>query len=329
MRHVPFDLLPDPAGLTKPRNGKSELEHARDHYKDPFDPKAGSYDFTAYKEGDVKERLESLFHGKCAYCETVYASTAPVDIEHYRPKGAVEGDPQHLGYWWLAMAWSNLLPSCIDCNRRRKQVLPDDTASLAKLDAKTRTFTSSQVALAGKKDLFPIGGTRAYRESEAISGEEPLLLHPRETDPDEHLTFHVDPLSLIGLVVPKALAGAPQPGVDPDEPHVSRRGAVSIQVYGLNRLGLVQERTRILRRLGFLESMSLEIGGVIEDLAAHADPSVQNATRRLRLLREQLLGEMKAMAVEDAPYSAMVKAWIAGFIARLKNPPAPPGDDHI
>jgi len=33
---------------------------------------------------------------------------------------------------------------------------------------------------------------------------------------------------------------------------------------------------------------------------------------------------MKAMAADDAPYSAMVKAWIAEFIQRLKHPPLPP-----
>ncbi len=327
MRHVPFDALPEPAGLSKQRHGKTELELAREHYKDPFDPKSGSYDFAAYKEGDVKERLEALFHGKCAYCETVYASSAPVDIEHYRPKGAVEGDDKHLGYWWLAMAWSNLLPSCIDCNRRRKQVLPAETTSLVKLDARTRTFSASHVALAGKKDLFPIEGTRAYHESDATTGERALLIHPRESDPGVDLMFHVDPLSLIGLALPKPLMGAPPPGADPDAPHVSRRGAVSIQVYGLNRLGLVQERTRILRRLGFLESMSVEIAWITQELEGHADEKVKAAGRRLTLLREQLLDEMKAMGADDAPHSAMVKAWIGGFILRLKNPPAPPPAD--
>ena len=26
------------------------------------------------------------------------------------------------GYWWLAAAWKNLLPSCPPCNQRRRQV---------------------------------------------------------------------------------------------------------------------------------------------------------------------------------------------------------------
>ncbi|MEF9674035.1 hypothetical protein QNM99_25505 [Pseudomonas sp. PCH446] len=47
-----------------------------------------------------------------------------MDVEHYRPKGAVSEDASHPGYWWVAMDWDNLLPSCIDCNRKRKQVTP-------------------------------------------------------------------------------------------------------------------------------------------------------------------------------------------------------------
>ena len=47
----------------------------------------------------MKRRLDLLFHGKCAYCETFYSASAPVDVEHYRPKGAVSEDPSHPGYY--------------------------------------------------------------------------------------------------------------------------------------------------------------------------------------------------------------------------------------
>lgn len=118
MRRVDRGEDPAPQALGALTGRLSELDRARAHYT-PFDAKKGAFAFAAYKAPEVKARLEALFHGKCAYFETVYAASAPVDVEHYRPKGAVEGEPAHPVYWWLGMVWP--LPSCIDCNRRRKQ----------------------------------------------------------------------------------------------------------------------------------------------------------------------------------------------------------------
>lgn len=322
MRSVPRGPVAAPKALNAVKSGQTELDRARAHYAKRGPRKA--YEFTVYKADEVKRRLEELFHGKCAYCETVYASTAPVDVEHYRPKGRVEGEPTHHGYWWLAMAWDNLLPSCIDCNRRRKQVVPKDgTASLAQLDEAARSTTGTRVTLAGKKDLFPIAGRRAGAEIDSLSAEAPLLLNPCEDDPLQHLVFHVEPKDVIGLVLPRQVEPAhPEapPGPNEGDPVLaaSRRGAVSIQVYGLNRLGLVQERTRILRRLEFLEWMTVELGVVIQSLAAKADPDVQQAVSRLRLLQDRILAEMRTMAAPTEPYSAMVSEWIEGFRSRLR-----------
>src|SRR6266545_3401433 len=47
------------------------------------------YNYQAYRLEGVKKALEGLFHGKCAYCESRYTATQPVDVEHYRPKGEV------------------------------------------------------------------------------------------------------------------------------------------------------------------------------------------------------------------------------------------------
>ena len=111
--------------------------------------------FSYYKNDAVKARLVDLFHGKCAYCESFYSSTQPMDVEHFRPKGAVAEDDEHPGYYWLAATWENLLPSCIDCNRQRNQfdVVEGETISL------------------GKKDRFPIGGTRARTPNDDLDDE--------------------------------------------------------------------------------------------------------------------------------------------------------------
>ncbi|WP_314961798.1 hypothetical protein [Bradyrhizobium cosmicum] len=81
----------------------------------PPSTKRKAFPFQAYKAEGVKKRLEELFHGKCAYCESLYASQAPVDVEHYRPKGRVKDEHAHPGYWWLASEWTNLLPASITC----------------------------------------------------------------------------------------------------------------------------------------------------------------------------------------------------------------------
>lgn len=290
--------------------------------------------FSAYKAADVRRSLENVFHGKCAYCESRYATTAPVDIEHYRPKGRVLGDTSHPGYWWLAMSWENLLPACIDCNRRRKQSTPKATGALM-LTSKGR-FSSSRIAHTGKGDAFPIAGTRLPALSTAYSSEQALLLDPCTDFPDQHLEFYIDRKRPLGLVLPKARAGGAGPAVLPpldpgadwgDVRHhaithgLSERGAVSIQVYGLNRLSLVRERTRILHRLEFLELQITKIDEAIRELGALHCGSTCIATKAkaiacLQTMHDGVLQQIREMAEDDSPYSAMVKAWCRDFVHR-------------
>ncbi len=127
MRFVNRKTVAEPEILHAPftrgaKKGRSELADAKAFMQRRAEGlEKGSYDFVRYREDEVSEALEALFHRKCAYCESAYDIVQPVDVEHYRPKGAVDGAADHDGYWWLAMDWNNLLPSCIDCNRRRGQ----------------------------------------------------------------------------------------------------------------------------------------------------------------------------------------------------------------
>jgi uncharacterized protein (TIGR02646 family) len=56
-------------------------------------------------------------HRICSYCGM---ATNGLDVEHFRPKGSVKGDPGHAGYWWLAYDSSNYFLACNVCNSRRK-----------------------------------------------------------------------------------------------------------------------------------------------------------------------------------------------------------------
>ena len=310
------EVLTDPDG-----KGKEELDKVRAFRSNPATADR-SFSFKVYKDAEVKAALEKLFHGKCAYCETFYSVQAPVDVEHYRPKSAVEGDDDHPGYWWLAMDWDNLLPSCIDCNRRRKQPTPKSGASLGVLhDGATKIFNT------GKKDAFPIAGTRAEAEGDDLDDEEAYLLDPTRDDPDDFLEYHLDPDNLTGLIMPRATGGADPmlPALsDPDDvaeaarqAGVNARGAVSIQVYGLNRLGLAQERTRVLRHLEFLRYLIEQIDEIARTLENSVDPDVQNAVRKLDGLIDRIVLEIADMAKPKAPYSALVNHWKRQFIDGL------------
>ncbi|MEP0790009.1 MULTISPECIES: hypothetical protein [Cyanophyceae] len=62
-----------------------------------------------YRQKEIKDALERIFHGKCAYCESQVTTTGYGDIEHFCPKG----NPRCVT---LTFDWSNLLLSCEKCN---------------------------------------------------------------------------------------------------------------------------------------------------------------------------------------------------------------------
>lgn len=162
--------------------------------------------------------LQSLFHDKCAYCESIITSTHPIDVEHYRPKGRLKDidgkivkitvngkEFDHPGYWWLCYDWANLLPSCIDCNRRRNH--------------------GEELTAAGKADIFPIDGKRAGDPNDPLNAEAALLLDPSEIGftPEAHFEFLPD-----GRISTK-----------------TKRAELSCELLGLNvREALVKQRGR-------------------------------------------------------------------------------------
>lgn len=288
-------------------------------------------DFKAYKLASVKAELEKLFDGKCAYCESFYSSTAPVDIEHYRPKGEVQ-EVEHDGYWWLAAEWSNLLPSCIDCNRKRKQRTPKPGASLL---AMVEDGSGTQITSTGKKDSFPIAdeAKRATGEASDLSGEAPLLLDPCRDDPGAHIDFNYDPAIGAAIVFPSSTDGtrilgpagervtAADAAANAAANMVEVRGAVSIHVYGLNRLGLVQARTRVVRQLEFLAGLLVDLdalGRDVEKSGAGAQIKAR-VTATTASLQDRILQEMRAMADPRSEYSATAAAWLRRFTEELAS----------
>jgi uncharacterized protein (TIGR02646 family) len=281
-----------PSALTPPKGrGIKEHERAKKHYKKEqarlrrARRKAviKNFEFSAYSDASVKEALQALFEGKCAYCETLYASSHPMDVEHFRPKSEVrlhDGTVvQQGGYWWLAAEWTNLLPSCIDCNRERNQV--EALSGGGKREMKS-----------GKACLFPLldeAKRVTFDSKDKLEQERPALLDPCERDLaiEKHLLF------LPNGLVTAALDDTRRP---------SERGLRSIEIYGLNRTELVRARQLVLR---FVQHRLL----VIEALARVLDRT--NLPPDLPLLLEEIIHRefevLWEMRADDQPFAQMVR----------------------
>jgi energy-coupling factor transporter ATP-binding protein EcfA2 len=122
------------------------------------------YDPRFWKE--IKHVLFTLFHEKCAFCESRFPGD-PGDVDMFRPKfGAINLDtqksPDH--YWWLSYEWENLYLSCRKCNYAKGSKFP----------------------VRGERG--PIGASVAKLRKL----EDALLIDPCYENPDEHLAFGDD-----------------------------------------------------------------------------------------------------------------------------------------
>lgn len=181
--------------------------------------------------------LDGPFHGKCAYCETLFYMSSPGDIEHFRPKGRLRDYPSgalvkvtvnqfeddHPGYYWLAYQSDNLLLSCELCNRPTKE--------------------RGGGELIGKHDFFPVEGNFRAAQPGDEAQETPLLINPLLENPDDHLK--IDATGVLG--------------------NKTERGRVCIELFGLNQRGLpdarrekYQEVKRLLREL--VDEASRDVG---------------------------------------------------------------------
>lgn len=281
-----------PASLAGPGSkGMAELDKARTFFNVQAN-RTKSFDFQAYKGEDVRDALRKMFHRKCAYCETFYAPAMPDDIEHYRPKGAYieAGKPKKPGYWWLAMAWANLLPSCADCNRARGQ-------QIVGLDRKETK---------GKANQFPLapGSVRATAQT-GMAGERPLLLDPTAgARPERHLEFLPD-----GIVRPALVNGAE-----------SERGRVTIDVVALLRRDLVDARAVAARETEAAIQHVRDTMADISEFKVLPGISAEKRKEKLAELRVRLdrnLADMEAKAAPATPYSMVAEALVRAFKAEV------------
>lgn len=276
MIHVDRSKFTPPKVLTDPDGrGIKETRRAIEFYANPANQNK-TFKFEAYSDPAVKEALNKLFHYKCAYCESFYGATQPVDVEHFRPKGAVlvNGKPQGRGYYWLAADWNNLLPSCIDCNRPR-----------------THEIFGGNAQVQGKATEFPIVN-EAKRA--AIPGQEiherRLLLNPCLDKPEKHLVFEVLPNNDV-IVRPSKKSGGKE----------SPMGTQSIRVYALQRHELVAaRRDRIL----LIKAQIARINRLIHRL--NQDPEDVEIEGWL----QEEMQELDRLLEDDQPYAGMARQYV-------------------
>lgn len=129
-------------------------------------------------EYTVRDALKTLYKNKCGYCEK--QANAPY-IDHHRPTGTITGNAKNSrGYYWLCYEWTNLIPSCHDCN--------------------SVTAKGSKFPLSGaRKSTHPTHGqppslnlAHFKYDSQYNLDERPLLLHPEYCDSQDHFKFDRD-----------------------------------------------------------------------------------------------------------------------------------------
>jgi uncharacterized protein (TIGR02646 family) len=228
--------------------------------------KGKSYRFKERLYKQERDAIMAEFNNKCAYCEvliTVAMHTG--DVEHYRPKGRV----RDIHGVEVTTRSGEKHPGYYWLAYDWKNLLPACSAC-------NRPGTAPDGQTFGKHDRFPV---RQFHDSDhqMVSQEYPLLVNPRVDNPKDHLMF--DPHT--GLIIAK-------PG--------SEKGPPTIEVLGLNREGLIEDRRRAVRLL------KLEYIDAMNKAQESSDSSGIDQLNRFRLGLE--------------PYSAMCVAALEEQISR-------------
>lgn len=208
-----------------------------------------------YKPPHAKALLKVDQHGKCAFCEARFMSTAGGDVEHFRPKKRHDGFVpvgaqalDNLGYFQYVYDWSNHLWSCKECNETYKKnyfdVIPDNLTdpppSLEDFDTEDEFWQAI-----GEWGRFTPPQHDAW--DNPSNAEKPVLINPVTENPREHISFD----SETGQALPAPLNDRNQQ-MQP----TSDRGGKNILVLGLNRKELVFAR---MRHLAMLRGVFLEM----------------------------------------------------------------------
>lgn len=282
MIYVNRSNVPIPAVLDTSNSsslGSIETQNCIAYYvNSPSDP----FEFKIYRDPEVIRKLNALFYGKCAYCESSVQTVNNIEVEHYRPKGrirVIKDDKwkwTQTGYYWLGAVWENLLPSCTFCNQLRRHELED-----------------GRIKTAGKWSYFPLANEnqRVYSPTGNLEEEEPLLLNPCVDDPSKHLDFQTD-----GTVT-----------------YRTERGKESLNTFGLWRRDLKRRRHEKAKEIEFLTTRVRE---KLKMLAICKEKDM-----RVLLLQEldALLAHLKTYTEPDKIYAGVAKQLVGTFFNEISQ----------
>ena len=264
--------------------GAKELAKAK-----ALDTAPASSFYKAYSGDDVRQALNDMFKGKCAYCECSAIAGNDGDIEHYRPKGGVsdaeEAGVQHDGYWWLAMEWSNLVLSCAHCNQERRQLTLEAGATVEEI---RKAIERNDRRKSGKKNRFPTDGNFwVTSDADNLATEKPLLIDPTVVDPEPLFEW---------------VAASPFSTIKPR--NGDARAEATVKVLGLNRRRLTEERGKMLTVLTLLTQNARNAMERMRDAATDAQAQVAKAEALTQLK------VLKALGGPEMQFAALVKSYI-------------------
>lgn len=283
MRYIPIELLEVPDGwLSHSTTALEAVKKLKDEK-----PKVRNAEIQAHAKVTwraMKNSLMNLSDEKCWYCE-VRQDRSLGAVDHFRPKGRVDGLPSHPGYWWLAFDQRNFRFACTLCNS-------------ATTDRKSNT-------VGGKRDLFPIfdEAKRATSPSSNCADELPKLLDPTEILDPTLLTFTVD--------------GNPAARyTKAQNAEWNERADLSIEVYHLRHHKLRKRRTAIYNELRMLiKEGDILYGHAVTD--QHFEKtSIERVTRRIMEMlnvRAELSAAARQYTTEFLTGSPK-RIWLEGIV---------------
>ncbi len=170
--------------------------------------KNATADSDRYRHPKVVSKLWKMQSGKCCYCEQKIPEKGHAKaVEHFAPKSVFEDRRNH---------WPNLLLACAQCNGKKADQFPEmltdnpDEVKLIYVNRSNKKATSKKVS---------------------------ALIDPtKETNPEAHLTYHLDLHDgcLVGQIYPRN--GSPQ-------------GKATISVIGLDQAHIHRLRRDHFRTL--------------------------------------------------------------------------------
>jgi hypothetical protein len=212
---------------------------------------------------EIKEALWAAGGEKCWYSE-VLLPMGEVEVEHFRPKGRLNGE-KFPGYWWLAFNWNNY--------------------RIASHLANTRRYDRVNSGFRGKGGYFPlVGGVRGAfvpappaNDPLCIRCEMPLLLDPVNATDVRLITFDQD-----GLPGPHPIHCSTQPGID--------RVRLSIAFYSLDDGILSARRADVWKQV-------LEWSDEMEQLVSAGEAAVLSEQEQQR---QETLTNLIADAIDQS-----------------------------